>query len=93
MIGPGGSLIHTHIATMIDTGRSMMRSSDDTMISATLLAIRHHAVIDTDASSIIGIPPIQFSRAELSGVYLDILGYMRGIPYILASVNIFPSSL
>ncbi len=62
------------------------------MMSTILLAIRHHAVIATALSSIIGIPPIQFSLAWLSGVYLDIWGYSSAIPYILARVNILPSS-
>lgn len=69
-----------------------MSNTVEMMISNTLLAIRHHAVIATARSSIIGTHPIQFSLADESGVYLDILGYMSGTPYILANVNMFPSS-
>jgi hypothetical protein len=58
-------------------------------ISKILFTIRHHAVMDTVESSIIGIPSIQFSRTEFKGVYCDIFGYINGIPYILARLNMF----
>ena len=61
---------------------------DDIMISNILFVILHHAVIDTGDNSIIGLFHIQFSETDDRGVYDDIFGYMRGIPYIFASVNI-----
>jgi hypothetical protein len=68
MIGPDGSLIKTHIDTIMSTGRSMIRSIDDMMISIHLLMMRHHAVIATPLSSIIGIHPIQLSTPDESGI-------------------------
>ena len=88
MIGHVGSLIQIHRAITIKIGKSIIKSNVATMISNILFAILHHAVIDTDDNSIIGMPPIQFSHDELMGVYFDIFGYINGIPYILARVNI-----
>ena len=76
--------------TTINTGISIISNIHEVIISNILFATLHHAVIDTDDSSTIGTHHIQFSCEELRGVYLDIFGYIIGIPYILASQNMLP---
>jgi hypothetical protein len=46
-------------------------SREDMMISAHLFMIRHHAVIATGLSSIIGIDHIQLSRLDDSGIWRE----------------------
>jgi hypothetical protein len=88
MTGQVGSLIHTHAPVKNNTGASINMAIEENIISKSLLMILHHAVIDIDDNSIIGISHIQFSHNEFSGMYFDIFGYMSGIPYILDSENI-----
>lgn len=65
-------------------------NNNEEIISNSLFMILHHAVMDIDDNSIIGIPHTQFSHTELIGTYFDIFGYMSGIQYIFDRENIFP---
>jgi hypothetical protein len=69
---------------------SIIIRKNDRIISNILFAIRHHAVIETADSSIMGTHHIQFSLTELRGVYFDIFGYIIATQYIFARENMFP---
>lgn len=72
--------MNTPIEIITNKGINTMSNIDDVIISNILFATLHHAVIDTEDNSTIGIHHIQFSHDELIGVYFEIFGYMSGIP-------------
>lgn len=59
---------------------SIISNIDDINMSNILFAILHHAVMEIEESSIMGIHQIQFSHDETIGVCLDIFGYIMEIP-------------